>query len=225
MLPVIAAAAGYAFGILRAVATQMRERRKALNAVLYYLLQMRWAVLVGNPRRALVSIQGQLSQRFGPHAGKALEQLDFRDLVFKVLDSMADRSKALSEAYRNSVQELVSLEPLLADRLSSDRIMQLQADVRRYYEGVRARPEVIADPDAPPVLAKLERHTVDLAFDAAERRLGEDVRAVADTFWMRRRLQARRVLVRQDHEFSKEIIDNEMRDLLDMLIARMASST
>jgi hypothetical protein len=54
IVPLATAVAGYIVGTLRTAAANLRERRKALNAVVYALLKLRRDVDASNPRQTLV---------------------------------------------------------------------------------------------------------------------------------------------------------------------------
>ena len=62
LLPLGTAVVGYAVGGLHTALANIRERRKALNSLLYVLLQLRFEVKKSNPTYLLAAIR-QVRQR------------------------------------------------------------------------------------------------------------------------------------------------------------------
>lgn len=139
LLPFLGAGAGYVIGVLQTAAANMRERRKALNTVLYALLQMRREARISNPRAVILpQISDLILRRFGPDAVARFVQMGVPAVIYDALQATAgDRLSALTTQYNEAVRALIPVDPLLAYSLTGDRLIRLDSFVKNYYEHVR----------------------------------------------------------------------------------------
>jgi hypothetical protein len=222
LLPFLGAAAGYVVGVLQTAATNLRDRRRALNAVLFSLLQMRGEILTSNPRDMLAALGRYLSKRFGPEATKALADSNVRALIYQVMQDLTSaRIPSLETRYQEAIKTLVPFYPLLAYRLRGDRISLLSAFSKNYYERVRQIPDIANDPNAPTALRVIEHHTADVAFAKAASQLAEDICAVASAFSVFGRSRVMSVLEEQSKPIADEEFDLEFAGQMDLLVEQI----
>ncbi len=65
IVPLVTGVLAYAFGQLQARGSLVRERKKALNAVLYSLLELRWEIMASDPEVLLRTLNRFIRERFG----------------------------------------------------------------------------------------------------------------------------------------------------------------
>jgi hypothetical protein len=222
IVPLATAVAGYIVGTLRTAAANLRERRKALNAVVYALLKLRRDVDASNPRQTLVQLSRLLIKRFGEEAIVALAQPGVRNLVYDAVRSFsADRMTNVAQRCAESIGMLVPFCPLLAYRLAGDRVAQLHPFVSRYYDSIRARPGVVSDPRGSEILAAMEDQTLDVAFKKTQEELADDIRCVAAKISIFSRLRILRTLRMQDDDVSDDEFEAEFGAHFDGMLHRV----
>jgi hypothetical protein len=199
LLPLATAVAGYAVGGLRTALANVRERHKALNSLLYVLLQLRFELKRSNPTFLLDALSKIITSRYGPDIARSFGDPNIRRLLNSLLENaIGTQSAAASARYNDAVHALAPFHPLLAYRLTGEQVIQYEAFVKRYYDAVRQQPDILRDASAPAALGTMERQTLDLAFTKAMEQLAEDALQVAKASWTLKRFYARGVLQRQD---------------------------
>lgn len=202
-----------------------RERRRALNVLLFDLLQLRHDVRNSDPNLVFGTFLRVIQKKFGDVATQFFDMPQFRTTlvdIHKVLQD-SDRPK-LTERYENAVRGLVPHDPVLAYRLSGNaQISGVERAVALYYARVAAHPDVIKERDAPKLLSVLEDETATALIAEALKDLSADVRQVARARrwrlirWAWTPLSVEKVLVRQDQR-PASTIDQEIEGLLDRVL-------
>lgn len=220
LLPVATAVAGYLAGGLHTALANIRERRKALNALLYVLLQLRFEIRRSNPKQVLGALKTFISQRYGSDTALKLDDPALHEVLVAALGKAVEvDSKQISTRYFETVSDLAPFDPLLAYRLTGDQVVRYEGVVNRYYESLRQLPDLANDPHAPPTLAVMEQHTLDLAFEHAMEQLSSDVKRVARASWTFNWPSAIWALRRQD---AVSLDTSEMEKHVDQLFTEMA---
>jgi hypothetical protein len=106
--------------------------------------------------------------------------------------------------------------------LGGDRVIELEAFVRRYYESLEQHVGVHSDPKAPAVFAVMEDHMLDAAYIKATRQPALDVREVARHFWPLSRLNALQALRAQESDSSNSDLNTQISGELDAMLPKIA---
>jgi hypothetical protein len=209
LIPLCTAAAGYVVGILHTAAANFRERRKALNAVLFSLLEVRWEITASSSSAISGALKAILIENFGPQAAEELAKPEIRNFFRQLITSaVASGREGMMERYVEAVKILAPFYPLIAHRLSGERIMAVDKQLHEYYERLRANPSLTTDPAAPFTIDELEDHTLDRAFVHARQSLTDSIALISKCYWgpMRWRI-------------SSALRDQDLRSSPDELIA------
>jgi hypothetical protein len=189
---------GYLSATLQTIGTLRHERHKALNAVLYSLLEIRRDIHASDPKLVKEILRRLISERFGKESAALLETPDMQSVVSQLLDTRLPflQTEALASRYAEAVKALVPFCPLIALRLAGVQVVGLDQSLRSYYEGMRHHPIFALDPNAPASITKIEHRTVEQGFHEITLKLTQDVRRVAwqlgPITWLKALLMLRR---------------------------------
>jgi hypothetical protein len=201
-------------------AANVRERRKALNAVLYTLLEIRWEVMASNPATILAVLKELLTERFGPQADQEFAKPEIRDFFRQLIAAAvpADR-EGLAERYVQSVQTLAPFYPLIAHRLTGAQITAFDQKMHEHYDRLRAHPVLAADPNVPLAIGQLEDHTLETAFAHAKQSLTDSIDLIRRCYKSPMRWRIKAVLRRQDQQASADQFVSFFKKNLGSLIS------
>lgn len=234
-LPLLIGLAGIVAGAilteLRALIAGSRERRRALNVLLYELLQLRFEIKTSNPRTVLEAISRIAERKYGAGVAQGLKDPAFVVLISKVFieAGFSDTSK-LAERYETAVRALVPFEPLLAYRLSgNERLAKLERVIGTYYREVSQMPSVVSDPNAPALLPIVANATTQILVEEVMRELATDVMIVARARawpvlrWVWIPLVTSIRLRRQDR-VATERLDRKLEELLEKVVPQIINA-
>jgi hypothetical protein len=219
LIPVGIAFAGYFAGTLHTAAANIRERRKALNAVLFSLLEMRWEIITSDPRLMMAAIRRLLVERFGGQAELELSKPDVRQFFSQLLSSLVSAERdGIGTRYSEAVQTLAPFYPIIAHRLAGEGIIRIDTRLREHYDRVRQHPIIAADPLVPASLALIEDRTLSQMFDEASKRLAADLKDIARQFGLLARLRIYRMIKDQDERVLSDAFYGSLKIALEPML-------
>lgn len=219
VVPLLTALVGYFFSQMQAAGNIGRERYKALNGVLYTLLEMRWEMKTSNPSIAMEALRRVMVERFGdeaqrvlalPEVGQFFEQL-FEHLLPSGRDSLAKR-------YSEAVQVIVPFYPTVAYQLASPDIIHLDSKIRTYLDKVRQHPAIVLDPAAPASMSILQHQLLAKAFDQALTKLTEDLQRIVALYPFFKQIKIARVVRSQDRGDSTDELYKFVNETFEKLM-------
>jgi hypothetical protein len=184
-LPLATAIAGLFLG---AIITELhvalaggRERRRALNVLLFDLLQLRFDVCTSNPRAIVQTLIKVAQRKFGAQHVPAEKQRELQSIIGAVLEEVLRQDRVrLTERFTNAIQELAPHDAILAYRLAGrERLTGLENAIRLYYLKVSQHPDVIGDSQAPQILGVMQEETTTALIEEVLKELAADIERIA----------------------------------------------
>ena len=215
-IPVGTAFAGYLVAALHNAAANIRERRKAVNSVLYSLLEVRWEVKTSDPRFVMAALRRFLLERFGAQAEVELSKSEIQQFLREFVASVTPGERdGIVKRYSDAVQKLAPFYPLIAHRLAGEGIICLDVRLRTHYDLLRKHPFFAADRKTPVSIEMLEDHTLSQAFEQADKTLTCNLKAVSSSCGLLTRMRIRRMMKYQDEHASSDSFFDFLRTALE----------
>lgn len=217
LIALVTGVIAYLSATLQTIGAFRRERRKALNGVLYSLLEIRWEIIASDPKLVNEFLRRLIEERFGKESTSILETSEVQSLVGQLLDTRVPflETEGLASRYAEAIETLVPFCPLIAHRLAGTKIVNLDQSLRKYYQSSRRHPAVTLDPNAPAAITRLETSTIEQAFCEGTQKLTSDVKRIAWELGPLTGVKALLELKRQDRRFSTD----EFYDLFNRVVS------
>jgi hypothetical protein len=215
----------------RIVLADARERRRALNVLLFDLLELRNDVRTSNPRLLIDTLQRILRRKFpGVDITAFLGQL-LQPIIASIHKEVMGNSRLrLTERYEGALHTLVPYDPMLAYRLAgSERLAAVERAIALYYDKIAQHPGVANDPNAPRFLSVIQDETTTALIDEVLKNLADDLRRIARARrwwlfrWLWMPLAVQRALRRQGHGVTRTQ-EQELEAMIDRVIPLMEAA-
>ncbi len=216
LIPLVTGLIGYVSAALQSIGTLRRERHKALNGVLYSLLEIRWEIRASDPALMQETLRRMISKRLGEGSAPILETPEAQRLIGQLLDIRIPllKKERLATRYAEAVKATVPFCPLIAHRLAGMDVVSLDQSLRSYYEGIRRHPALALDPNVPASITRLESRTIEQGFTEAQLKLTKDVRRIAWRLGPATWVKAHFALRRQDRRLSPDEFCDSLNQIL-----------
>jgi hypothetical protein len=200
VLPLVSAAVGYLASQLQLSRALGRERTKALNCLLYALLEIRLEVRSSDPRILINVIGAYVEKKYGAEGTATLARPEIREFLKQLTDFVISPNRgSMAQRYSTAVQAIVPFYPMAAHELAGPEIVQLDSRLTSYWENVRKLPMVDLDPRAQKTIKELEDGLLLRALEHAEVRLSDSLKLVSRLYPVLRRIEIARLLKKNDN--------------------------
>lgn len=207
----------------------VRERRRALNVLLFDLLQLRFDVRTSDPRILIETLERITRKQFPSEPWTMPASV--RSIVVNIQkETLGDTRRKLTERYETAIGALVPHDPLLAYQLAGrELISRLERAIGLYYEKIAQLPDVAKDPNAPQVLNVMVDETTSALIAEVLNELANDIHQVARArqWWPLRFIgsssSVRRFLQRQDG-LSLAAAERQLEVLFGRVIPRVETA-